>query len=60
MEEMFSSYWWLLFPISWTVIGAWRNWLSYRADRDAADVLRTYASNGLEPPPELIARLGRR
>ena len=60
MSALFRDFWWLLFPLSGIVVSAWRNWLSYRADRDAADVLRTYASNGLEPPPELIARLGRR
>ena len=60
MEDLFSSFWWLVFPTSWIVIGAWRSWLSSCADRDAADVLRTFASNGREPPAELIARLGRR
>jgi len=60
MYALFNEFWWLVFPLSWFVVGAWRNWLSYRADRDAADVLRAYASNGREPPAELIARLGRR
>jgi Zn-dependent protease with chaperone function len=60
MYALFSVFWWLLFPLSGILVSAWRNWLSYRADRDAADLLRTYASNGREPPAELIARLGQR
>ncbi|PHY12483.1 hypothetical protein CSW58_12280 [Caulobacter sp. B11] len=57
MEDLFHGFWWLLFPLGFALIGAWRGWLQYRARRDAMDLLSTYASNGWEPPPELLARL---
>lgn len=54
MEDLFRSYWWLLFPVMWFVFGAWDRWLSYRRSRDALDLIRTYTAQGKEPPPELI------
>lgn len=54
MEELFRSYWWLLFPLSWFVIGGWNSWLNYRRSRDAMDLMRTYAAKGQEPPPDLL------
>jgi len=29
MEDIFRSYWWLLFPIGAFVFGAWDRWLVY-------------------------------
>ena len=60
MEDLFRSYWWLLFPLSWFVIGGFQSWLSYRANRDTLDLLKSYAASGREPPPELLARLNKR
>jgi hypothetical protein len=60
MEELFRSYWWLVFPLSWGVFGVFQSWLAYRARRDALDVLRFYAEAGHEPPPALVARLNAR
>ena len=60
MEELFRSYWWLVFPFSWIVFGAFQSWLAYRARRDALDLLRSYAKAGREPPPALVARLNAR
>ncbi len=54
MEDLFRSYWWLLFPLSWFVIGGWNSWLNYRRSRDAMDLMRTYAASGKEPPPDLL------
>jgi hypothetical protein len=54
MEEVFRSYWWLLFPIGAFVFGAWDRWLAYRRSRDHLDLLKHYAAQGKEPPPELI------
>jgi hypothetical protein len=58
MEELFRSYWWLLFPLSWIVIDGFQRWLAYRVRRDTLDLLKSYAAAGREPPPELMARLG--
>jgi hypothetical protein len=54
MEEIFRSYWWLLFPIGAFVFGAWDRWLAYKRSRDHLDLLKSYAAQGKEPPPELV------
>lgn len=60
MEDLFRSFWWLIFPLSWFVFGGFQSWLSYRANRDTLDLLKSYAASGREPPPELVARLNKR
>jgi amino acid permease len=60
MEDMFRQFWWLIFPLSWFVFGAYQSWLSYRANRDTLDLIKTYAQSGREPPPELLAKLSKR
>lgn len=57
MEELFRSYWWLVFPLSWIVFGAFQSWLAYRARRDTLALLKSYAEAGRDPPAELVARL---
>jgi hypothetical protein len=59
-EDIFRQFWWLIFPLSWFVFGAWQSWLSYRANRETLDLIKTYAASGREPPPELLARLNKR
>lgn len=59
-EDIFRQFWWLLFPLSWFVVAAWRSWLSYRANREALDLMKTYVAAGREPPPELLAKLSQR
>ena len=54
MEDIFRSYWWLLFPIGFFVFGAWDRWLSYQRSRDHLELLKSYAAQGKEPPPELV------
>jgi hypothetical protein len=58
MEDIFRSYWWLLFPIGAFVFGAWDRWLAYKRSRDHLDLLRSYAERGKEPPPELVRGVG--
>jgi hypothetical protein len=59
-EDLFRQFWWLLFPLSWFAYGAWQSWLSYRANQETLDLIKTYAQSGREPPPELMARLNKR
>jgi len=59
-EDIFRQFWWLIFPLSWFVFGAWQSWLSYRANRETLDLIKTYAASGREPPSELLARLNKR
>ena len=54
MDELFRSYWWLLFPIGFFVFGAFDRWLTYKRSKDHLDLLRSYASQGKDPPPELV------
>lgn len=54
MDDFFGSYWWLLFPIGFFLFGAWDRWLYYRRSRDHLELIKTYAAQGKEPPPELM------
>jgi hypothetical protein len=54
MEDIFRSYWWLLFPLGWFVVEGWQSWLRYRARRDALRLVQTYAEKGQTPPDELV------
>lgn len=50
----FFAFWWLIFPVSWFVLAAWSNWLSYRRRKDELETLKHMAASGKEPPPELL------
>jgi hypothetical protein len=54
MDDIFRSYWWLLFPIGFFLFGAFDRWLSYKRSRDHLELLRSYTSQGKDPPPELL------
>lgn len=57
MYDLFRDFWWLLFPISFTLLGAFRTWLSYRARREVVETLRDLAKAGRAAPAELVAQL---
>ena len=59
MEDLFRSYWWLLFPLAWFVFGGFTSFLNYRRQRDALKLIQTYAERGQEPPGALVALLER-
>ena len=59
MEDLFSSYWWLIFPIGFFIFGAWDRWLAYKRSQDRLDLLRSYTNQGKDPPPELLRTLQR-
>lgn len=59
MEDLFRSYWWLLFPLGWFVAAGWSSWLRYRRQRDTLDLVRRYADKGEQPPPELLRLIER-
>lgn len=54
MEDLFRSYWWLLFPLAWFVFGGFSSFLNYRRQRDALKLIQTYAEKGQEPPAVLL------
>lgn len=55
--DLFRDFWWLVFPLSGIVFGAFQRWLAYRARRETLDLIKTYAAAGREAPAELVARL---
>lgn len=59
MEDLFRSYWWLLFPMAWFVVGAFSSFLNYRRQRETLNLLKTYAERGQEPPEALLKVLDR-
>lgn len=59
MEDLFRSYWWLLFPLAWFVIGGFTSFLNYRRQKETLNLLRTYAEKGQEPPEALLKVLNR-
>ncbi|WP_333590276.1 hypothetical protein [Brevundimonas sp.] len=59
MEDLFRSYWWLLFPMAWFVTGAVSSFLNYRRQKETLSLLRTYAEKGQEPPEALLKVLDR-
>lgn len=59
MEDLFRSYWWLLFPLAWFVFGGFNSFLNYRRQKDALRLIQTYAEKGQEPPAALLKVLDR-
>ncbi len=59
MEDLFRSFWWLLFPVAWFVVEGWNNWLKYRSRRDTLRLVQAYAEKGQTPPPELLGAVSR-
>lgn len=59
MEDLFRSYWWLLFPVGYFIYAGFQSWLGYRANRDTLDLIKRYADQGKDPPPELLAKLNK-
>lgn len=57
--DLFRGFWWLMFPMSFMVLGVFRSWLNYRARREVLDVLRDLAAKGQEPSAALLAQLNR-
>ena len=59
MEDLFRSYWWLIFPVGWMLYGAFASLLNYNRQRDTLKLIQTYAEKGQEPPEALLKVLDR-
>ena len=59
MEDLFRSYWWLLFPLAWFVFGGFSSFLNYRRQKDTLKLIQTYAEKGQQPPEALLKVLER-
>lgn len=54
MEQLFRDFWWLVFPLAWLLAGGVSGFLKYQRQKQALDLIRTYAEKGQEPPKALI------
>lgn len=52
---LFWSFWWLIFPIMGFAGYGFRIWAAHRQSQQAMEILKTYAAQGKEPPPEVMA-----
>ncbi len=59
MEDLFRSYWWLIFPVGWMIAGGFSSLLNYNRQRDTLKLIQTYAEKGQEPPEALLKILDR-
>lgn len=59
MEHIFYSFWWLIFPVGFFIAAAFDRWLSYKKSQGRLEILKSYTSQGRDPPPELIKALSR-
>jgi hypothetical protein len=57
MFQDWWGFWWLIFPIGFFVFRAWDRWLSYQRSRHALEVMKQYAAQGKDPPPELVRQM---
>lgn len=53
----FPQLWWLIFPLFWMVFALTRVWSRHTRANRALDIIKTYADQGKDPPPELIRSL---
>jgi hypothetical protein len=53
----FSHYWWLIFPLFWMCTAMARLWSRHTRANRALDIIKSYADQGKEPPPELLKTL---
>tara|TARA_R110002051_G_scaffold89070_5_gene157035 strand:+ start:221 stop:655 length:435 start_codon:yes stop_codon:yes gene_type:complete len=59
MEDLFRSYWWLLFPLAWFVSAGFSSLLNYWRHRNALNLIKAYVDKGQEPPAALLKLLER-
>jgi hypothetical protein len=54
---LFNRYWWLIFPLFAMAIGLIHVVLHHNRANRALDILKSYADQGKDPPPELMKSL---
>jgi hypothetical protein len=54
---LFSHFWWLIFPLFWMAAVMARLWSRHARANRALDIIKSYADQGKEPPPELLKTL---
>ncbi|MEO6379958.1 MAG: hypothetical protein ABIO37_18190 [Caulobacteraceae bacterium] len=59
MADLFSHFFWLIFPIMGMGMGAFAIWNEFSRQKKALEVLKIYAEKGAEPPASVMAVLNR-
>jgi hypothetical protein len=54
---MFGHFWWLIFPLFWMIFALAWGWSRHARANRALDIIKTYADQGKDPPPELVRSL---
>lgn len=54
MEDLFRQFWWLIFPIFGMTMGLIGMFQTEKRAQSAIDLIKTYADQGKDPPPELL------
>lgn len=52
--DLFSDYWWLIFPIFGMAMAFRGSMASERRTQRTIDLIKSYVDQGKEPPPELL------
>ena len=55
MEDLFRDYWWLIFPIFGMWMSVRGGQSTERSQQRVLDLIKSYADQGKDPPPELLA-----
>jgi hypothetical protein len=54
---LFSRFWWLIFPLFWMGAMVMAHWSRHARANRALDIVKSYADQGKDPPPELLKSL---
>ena len=64
MNDFWGTHWWLIiillgmcFPLTGMIMGIWAQNNYFRHRREALETLKIYASQGKEPPPDVVDAL---
>jgi hypothetical protein len=52
-----SRFWWVIFPLFWMIFALAWGWSRHARANRALDILKSYADQGKDPPPELMKNL---
>jgi hypothetical protein len=55
--RFFAHFWWLIFPIAWLIGHGFNIWLHHRRAQHTLELIKLYADQGREPPPQLLEAL---
>jgi hypothetical protein len=52
--DLFLGFWWLIFPVLGFVFAGFGMWMHHNRSQRALDILKIYADQGKDPPPEVL------